>query len=72
LFRLLDVQNNVGITLTESMAMLPTASVSGFYFGHPDARYFNVGKISSDQLSVYASARDEDIADTRRWLAPIL
>jgi 5-methyltetrahydrofolate--homocysteine methyltransferase len=72
LFRLLDVQNNVGMTLTESMAMLPTASVSGFYFGHPDARYFNVGKISSDQLSVYASARDEDIADTRRWLAPIL
>jgi 5-methyltetrahydrofolate--homocysteine methyltransferase len=72
LFRLLDVQNNVGMTLTESMAMLPTASVSGFYFGHPDARYFNVGKISSDQLSVYASARDEDIADSRRWLAPIL
>ena len=72
LFRLLNVQNNVGMTLTESMAMLPTASVSGFYFGHPDARYFNVGKISSDQLSVYARARDEDIADTRRWLAPIL
>jgi 5-methyltetrahydrofolate--homocysteine methyltransferase len=72
LFRLLDVQNNVGMTLTESMAMLPTASVSGFYFGHPDSRYFNVGKISSDQLSVYASARDEDIADSRRWLAPIL
>jgi 5-methyltetrahydrofolate--homocysteine methyltransferase len=72
LFRLLDVQNNVGMTLTESMAMLPTASVSGFYFGHPDARYFNVGKISSDQLAVYDSARDQDIADSRRWLAPIL
>ena len=72
LFRLLDVQNNVGMTLTESMAMLPTASVSGFYFGHPDARYFNVGKIGSDQVAVYASARDEDIADSKRWLAPIL
>ena len=65
LFRLLDVENNAGIALTESMAMTPTASVSGFYFGHPDARYFNLGKITNDQLvgvfrgAMRASCRSE-------------
>jgi 5-methyltetrahydrofolate--homocysteine methyltransferase len=71
LFRLLDVEANSGIVLTESMAMMPTASVSGFYFGHPDARYFNLGKITSDQLDVYAGARGEDIAESEKWLAPV-
>jgi methionine synthase I (cobalamin-dependent) len=71
LFRLLDVEANTGISLTESMAMTPTASVSGFYFGHPDARYFNLGKITSDQLDVYAGARGEDIAQSEKWLAPV-
>jgi 5-methyltetrahydrofolate--homocysteine methyltransferase len=71
LFRLLDVEANTGISLTESMAMTPTASVSGFYFGHPDARYFNLGKITSDQLDVYAGARGEDVAESEKWLAPV-
>ena len=71
LFRLLDVEANTGISLTESMAMTPTASVSGFYFGHPDARYFNLGKITSDQLDVYAGARGEDFAESEKWLAPV-
>ena len=71
LFRLLDVEANTGISLTESMAMTPTASVSGFYFGHPDARYFNLGKITSDQLDIYAEARGEDIAESEKWLAPV-
>jgi 5-methyltetrahydrofolate--homocysteine methyltransferase len=72
LFRLLDVENNTGITLTESMAMTPTASVSGFYFGHPDARYFNLGKITNDQLVAYSEARSEPLAVAQRWLAPVL
>ena len=72
LFRLLDVENKIGVSLTESMAMTPTASVSGFYFGHPDARYFNLGRIKSDQLEAYADARSEAIDESRRWLAPVL
>jgi len=54
------------------MAMTPTASVSGFYFGHPDARYFNLGKITSDQLMAYSAARSEPLAEAQRWLAPVL
>ena len=72
LFRLLDVETKIGVSLTESMAMTPTASVSGFYFGHPDARYFNLGKIKSDQLEAYANARSEATDESRRWLAPVL
>jgi len=72
LFRLLDVEKKIGVSLTESMAMTPTASVSGFYFGHPDARYFNLGKIKSDQLEAYAEARSEAADESRRWLAPVL
>ncbi|EHQ56687.1 methionine synthase (B12-dependent) [gamma proteobacterium HIMB55] len=72
LFRLLDVEKNTGIALTESMAMTPTASVSGFYFGHPDARYFNLGKITNDQLIAYSEARSEPLAEAQRWLAPVL
>ena len=72
LFRLLDVERNTGIALTESMAMTPTAAVSGFYFGHPDARYFNLGKISNDQLAAYSGARGESLEEAQRWLAPVL
>jgi 5-methyltetrahydrofolate--homocysteine methyltransferase len=54
------------------MAMTPTASVSGFYFGHPDARYFNLGKITNDQLVAYSEARSEPLAVAQRWLAPVL
>ena len=72
LFRLLDVEENTGISLTESMAMTPTASVSGFYFGHPDARYFNLGKISEDQLAAYSQGRSEPLEVAKRWLTPVL
>ena len=72
MFRLLDVEKKTGVSLTESMAMTPTASVSGFYFGHPEARYFNLGKIKSDQLEAYANARSEPTDESRRWLAPVL
>ncbi len=72
LFRLLDAERTVGITLTESMAMVPTASVSGYYFSHPDARYFGVGRIHRDQVADYARRKGMDFADMERWLAPNL
>jgi 5-methyltetrahydrofolate--homocysteine methyltransferase len=58
--------------LTESLAMTPTASVSGFYFGHPDARYFNLGKVKIDQLERYSTLRGEALSESERWLAPVL
>ena len=72
LFELLDATQTTGITLTESLAMWPTASVSGFYFAHPDARYFQLGKIGPDQIEAYASDRGEAIDESERWLAPVL
>src|SRR5471032_145716 len=72
LFRLLDADRNAGMVLTDSFAMLPTASVSGFYFSHPQSRYFAVGKIERDQVSDYAHRKGMDIAQAERWLAPIL
>ncbi len=72
LFRLLDAGENAGITLTESMAMLPTAAVSGYYFAHPDAQYFGVGKIGRDQVEDYAARRGEPVEVAERWLAPNL
>ncbi len=71
LFELLDAPA-VGITLTESYAMWPPASVSGFYFSHPEARYFSVGKIDRDQAEDYARRKRTDLARTERWLAPAL
>ena len=71
LFELLDAPS-VGIELTESFAMMPAASVSGLYFGHPDARYFNVGRIGRDQLVDYAKRRGLTVEDAERWLAPSL
>jgi 5-methyltetrahydrofolate--homocysteine methyltransferase len=72
LFRLLDAERNAGITLTESFAMVPTAAVSGFYFAHPQARYFAVGKVERDQVADYAHRKGMDLAAMDRWLAPIL
>jgi 5-methyltetrahydrofolate--homocysteine methyltransferase len=57
------------LTLTESFAMLPAASVSGYYFSHPQAVYFGVGRIGSDQLSDYARCKEMDVAVAERWLA---
>ena len=72
LFDLLDATHNTGITLTESMAMLPTAAVSGFYFAHPESEYFGVAKIGDDQVTDYAARRGWDEATARRWLRPNL
>uniref|UniRef100_UPI00262AB352 vitamin B12 dependent-methionine synthase activation domain-containing protein n=1 Tax=Asticcacaulis sp. TaxID=1872648 RepID=UPI00262AB352 len=72
LFRLLDATNIAGITLTESFAMLPTAAVSGWYFAHPDAKYFGVAKIERDQVADYAARKGMSLPDMERWLAPNL
>jgi 5-methyltetrahydrofolate--homocysteine methyltransferase len=72
LFDLLDATRNTGIELTESFAMNPPASVSGLYFSHPDAHYFGVGKIDRDQVADYAHRKGMTLAETERWLAPIL
>ncbi len=72
LFRLLDVTERTGIVLTESYAMLPAASVSGWYLSHPDAHYFGVGRIARDQVQDYARRKGMSAADAERWLAPNL
>jgi 5-methyltetrahydrofolate--homocysteine methyltransferase len=72
LFALLDAPNQAGITLTESYAMLPTAAVSGFYFSHPQAQYFATAKIDRDQVEDYAQRKGWSLAETERWLAPVL
>jgi 5-methyltetrahydrofolate--homocysteine methyltransferase len=72
IWRLLDVEKNTGILLTESMAMYPTAAVSGLYFSHPDAHYFSVGKINKDQLEDYAKRKNMSIEEAERWLGSIL
>jgi len=72
LFDLLDATHKTGITLTESFAMLPTAAVSGFYFGHPQAEYFGVARIGEDQVTEYAARRGVDMETATRWLRPNL
>jgi 5-methyltetrahydrofolate--homocysteine methyltransferase len=72
LWELLQVQANTGIWLTESKAMVPTASVSGLYFAHPLARYFAVGKLNRDQVADYASRKGMELGVVEKWLAPNL
>jgi 5-methyltetrahydrofolate--homocysteine methyltransferase len=69
LFDLLDVTDATGITLTESYAMLPAASVSGWYFGHPEAKYFGLGRIGQDQATDYAARKGMTTEEVERWLA---
>ncbi|MFC4728525.1 methionine synthase [Coralloluteibacterium thermophilus] len=69
LFRLLDAGANAGMSLTESFAMLPTASVSGLYFAHPDSQYFVVGRVGRDQVEDYARRKGVGVAEVERWLA---
>ena len=71
LFELLDA-NKIGIELTESYAMYPASSVSGFYFSHPESKYFPVGKINKDQVHEYAMRKDMPVEDVERWLSPVL
>jgi 5-methyltetrahydrofolate--homocysteine methyltransferase len=72
LFRLLDAEATAGVKLTESFAMWPGSSVSGLYFSHPESFYFGVGKIERDQVEDYAARKGWSIAETERWLAPVL
>ena len=69
LFRLLEVEKNTGITLTENFAMAPGASVSGIIFGHTDAKYFNITKVSLDQVEDYAKRKGVSIEEVERNLA---
>jgi 5-methyltetrahydrofolate--homocysteine methyltransferase len=72
LWELLDVEASIGLRLTDSYAMYPTAAVSGFYFSHPEAKYFAVGKIDRDQLESYAERKGLSVEEAERWLAPNL
>ena len=71
LFKLLQGES-IGVSLTESCAMTPASSVSGWYFSHPEAKYFNVGKIDTDQLHDYAKRKNLSLEETTKWLRPIL
>jgi 5-methyltetrahydrofolate--homocysteine methyltransferase len=72
LFHLLGGEKTTGITLTESLAMYPASSVSGWYFANPESKYFGIGKINRDQVEDYASRKNMEIADVERWLRPVL
>ncbi len=72
LFRLLSAEENAGMALTESFAMTPPSSVSGLYFSHKDALYFGVGHIAKDQVTDYARRKQMSVAETEKWLSPIL
>jgi len=72
LWALLDVEAKTGIKLTESYAMYPAASVSGWYFSHPESKYFGLGEVSKDQVEDYASRKNMSIEEAERWLSPVL
>jgi len=72
LWSLLDVEKNTGMTITDHYAMLPTAAVSGYYFSHPDSKYFTVGKINREQVEDYAARKGMSMDEAERWLAPNL
>ena len=70
IWKLLDVENKIGVKLTESMAMWPASSVSGYYFGNPESKYFGLGKIKMDQVEDYAKRRNISTATAEKWLSP--
>jgi 5-methyltetrahydrofolate--homocysteine methyltransferase len=72
IWKLLDAERNTGITLTESLAMFPASSVSGLYFGHPESKYFAVGKIERDQIESYAQRKGISVEQAQKWLQPYL
>lgn len=72
IWELLKVEENIGIQLTESYAMYPAASVSGYYFAHPESKYFGLGQISKDQVEDYARRKGMSVEEAERWLAPVL
>ena len=72
LFKLLDAENNTGVSLTSSFAMTPGASVSGLYFGHPESRYFAVDRVTKDQVEAYSKRKGKPLSEVERWLGPNL
>ena len=72
LFKLLNAEENIGVTLTEHFAMMPAAAVSGFYFSHPDSQYFATGKIGKDQVESLAERKAMPLKELERWLSPVL
>ena len=72
IWNLLEVEKNTGMTLTESMAMVPTAAVSGLFIAHPASHYFGLGKISRDQVEEYAQRKNMSVEEAERWLGPVL
>ena len=72
LFQVLEAEKNIGVGLTESYAMYPAASVSGWYFSNPASRYFAVNKIQQDQVKEYARRKNMPLKEIEKWLSPIL
>lgn len=72
IFELLNAEKNIGVTLTENMAMLPAASVSGYYFSHPQSQYYGVGKLNKEMIEDYAARKNVSVEEIERWLAPVL
>ena len=72
IWNILNVEKNIGVSLTESLAMWPAASVSGYYFANPSAKYFGLGKISKDQVEDYASRKKKTLESAIKWLKPNL
>ena len=68
IFKLLNAEK-IGVSLTESMAMYPNATVSGYYFSHPESKYFSVGKIKNDQIKDYAKRKNQSLKETNKWLS---
>lgn len=72
MWKLMDVEKEIGVELTDSMAMLPAASVSGLYFAHPKSQYFAVGQVCKDQVKDYAERKNMSLEDCEKWLRSIL
>ncbi len=72
LWKLMDVEKQAGISLTESYAMWPGSAVAGLYFANPDGHYFGVGKVERDQVEDYAARKGWTVEEAERWLAPVL
>ena len=70
IWKLLDVEQKIGVTLTDSMAMWPASSVSGYYFANPESKYFGLGKIKQDQVEDYSKRRNTTLEQAQKWLAP--
>jgi 5-methyltetrahydrofolate--homocysteine methyltransferase len=72
LFKQLDAEKEIGVFLTENLAMYPASSVSGFFFAHPDSRYFGLGKINKDQIEDYSTRKGVTVEEAEKWLSPAL